>query len=499
MSPYADLTLAGATMETKREVDPLMSRELLQARVTDYTAGQDASRPHQSHIRRAVRPAALDHQAGTHEVLLDDAIRLALQLPPPTSGSPSTSPWVPHVFQTCPDPDEAPRADRAGQLLSAHLAGARTASEAERTLSSQPTGRRFKSRPLQEVGQGLIAERPSGLPSPVPAHTRDSERKEFDMSNTLDWNAKTIAEFRANEGRVGGNFEGAPMVLLHHRGRKSGREYVNPMMYLPHDTEPDIIYVFATKGGAPTNPDWYHNLTAAGDGSVERGTETYKVTVRELTGAERDASTPSKRRYPGFAEYARQTAGVRTIPVLESGGRSPHAKTASEVLVTFEETHPPHRLVAHRRPADTPDSAPGSINHAGVRSMDRDLLLENICLTVKTAKAFDLLIVHSTINVAMGAAADRAEACGACWRTTRRDRTSTNAWEDGDRTRQPGTWRLSPAERDAADCRVIHVHLTEAGRTKLEAVFPQHLAALMEEFSVLSESELETLSDLCAG
>ncbi len=122
-----------------------------------------------------------------------------------------------------------------------------------------------------------------------------------------DWNAKTIAEFRANEGRVGGNFEGAPMVLLHHRGGKSGREYVNPLMYLSHDTEPDIIYVFATKGGAPTNPDWYHNLTAAGDGSVE-----------QLTGTERDRIYAEQaRRYPGFAEYARQTTGVRTIPVLE--------------------------------------------------------------------------------------------------------------------------------------------------------------------------------------
>jgi deazaflavin-dependent oxidoreductase (nitroreductase family) len=96
------------------------------------------------------------------------------------------------------------------------------------------------------------------------------------MSETLDWNAKTIAEFRANEGRVGGNF------------------------------------------GAPTNPDWYHNLTAAGNGSVERGTERYKVTVRELTGAERDRIYAEQaRRYPGFAGYARQTAGVRTIPVLE--------------------------------------------------------------------------------------------------------------------------------------------------------------------------------------
>jgi deazaflavin-dependent oxidoreductase (nitroreductase family) len=144
------------------------------------------------------------------------------------------------------------------------------------------------------------------------------ERQEFDMSDPLDWNAKTIAEFRANEGRVGGVFEGAPLVLVHHRGRKSGQEYVTPVMYLPHDTEPDIIYIFATKGGAPTDPAWYRNLIAAGLGSVERGTETYDVTIRDLTGAERDRIYAEQaRRYPGFAEYARQTAGVRTIPVLE--------------------------------------------------------------------------------------------------------------------------------------------------------------------------------------
>src|SRR5690349_22915421 len=138
------------------------------------------------------------------------------------------------------------------------------------------------------------------------------------MSSPLDWNAQTIAECRANEGRVGGNFEGAPLVLVHHRGRKSGREYVTPMMYLPHDSEPDIIYVFATKAGAPTNPDWYYNLAATGEGGAERGTETYKVTVRELAGAERDRIYAEQaRRYPGFAEYARQTAGIRIIPVLE--------------------------------------------------------------------------------------------------------------------------------------------------------------------------------------
>jgi len=138
------------------------------------------------------------------------------------------------------------------------------------------------------------------------------------MSDPVDWNAKTIAEFRANEGRVSGVFDGAPIVLVHHRGRNSGREYVTPVMYLPHETEPDTIYVFATRAGAPTNPDWYYNLTGAGDGTVERGTETYAVTVGELTGAERDRIYAEQaRRYPGFAEYARQTAGVRTIPVLE--------------------------------------------------------------------------------------------------------------------------------------------------------------------------------------
>jgi deazaflavin-dependent oxidoreductase (nitroreductase family) len=133
-----------------------------------------------------------------------------------------------------------------------------------------------------------------------------------------DWNSNTIAEFRANEGRVGGPFEGAPVVLVHHRGRKSGSEYVTPMMYLPHDTDDNVIYVFATKGGVPSNPDWYYNLIAAGEGSVERGTEAYPVTVRDVPGEERDrVYAEQAQRYPGFAEYERQVAGIRTIPVLE--------------------------------------------------------------------------------------------------------------------------------------------------------------------------------------
>lgn len=132
-----------------------------------------------------------------------------------------------------------------------------------------------------------------------------------------DPNSAVITEFRANEGRVGGPFEGAPIVLVHHRGRKSGAERISPMMYLPHDTD-DAIDVFASKGGAPDNPAWYYNLIAAGHATVERGTETYDVDVRELTGPERDRQFAEQaRRYPGFAGYAERTAGIRSIPVLE--------------------------------------------------------------------------------------------------------------------------------------------------------------------------------------
>ena len=137
------------------------------------------------------------------------------------------------------------------------------------------------------------------------------------MPDANDWNQKTITEFRANGGRVGGTFEGAPLVLVHHQGRKSLRDHVTPTMYLPGDNN-STIYVFATKAGAPSNPDWYYNLTAIGAGTVERGTETYSVTVRELQGDERDRIYDEQaRRYPGFADYAQRTAGIRTTPVLE--------------------------------------------------------------------------------------------------------------------------------------------------------------------------------------
>lgn len=130
-----------------------------------------------------------------------------------------------------------------------------------------------------------------------------------------DFNTQVIDEFRANEGRLSGPFEGAPMVLVHHVGRRTGTAHVSPMMYLPG--EDGVIYVFASKGGAPTHPDWYRNLVAAGSAEVEVGVETYAVDVTEETGAERDRIYAEQAsRYPGFAEYAEKTAGIRTIPVL---------------------------------------------------------------------------------------------------------------------------------------------------------------------------------------
>ncbi|MGN6380447.1 MAG: nitroreductase family deazaflavin-dependent oxidoreductase [Gaiellales bacterium] len=133
-----------------------------------------------------------------------------------------------------------------------------------------------------------------------------------------NWNANIIDEFRANEGRVGGMFEGAPIVLLHHRGRRTGQERVNPVMYLPDDQDADTIYVFATRGGSPENPGWYYNLVSAGTATIERGTDQYDVTVRALTGEERDrVYAEQARRRPQFADYEEKSAGIRTIPVLE--------------------------------------------------------------------------------------------------------------------------------------------------------------------------------------
>jgi deazaflavin-dependent oxidoreductase (nitroreductase family) len=137
------------------------------------------------------------------------------------------------------------------------------------------------------------------------------------MPDANDWNQGIIAEFRANEGRVGGPFQGAPMILVHHVGRQSGKQYTTPLVYLPGEGGDDSMYIFASKGGAPANPAWYGNLIAAGEATVEVGTSTFGVTITEVTGDERDRIFAEQvKRMPGFGDYAKQTEGIRTIPVL---------------------------------------------------------------------------------------------------------------------------------------------------------------------------------------
>jgi deazaflavin-dependent oxidoreductase (nitroreductase family) len=128
-----------------------------------------------------------------------------------------------------------------------------------------------------------------------------------------DFNTAIIEEFRANEGQVGGGFAGAPMLLLHSTGAKSGQERVHPLVYLRVG---DSYVVFGSKGGAPTHPVWYLNLVANPEASIEVGSGTLRVVARVAEGDERERIwTEQKRVMPGFAEYEK-TAGDREIPVI---------------------------------------------------------------------------------------------------------------------------------------------------------------------------------------
>jgi deazaflavin-dependent oxidoreductase (nitroreductase family) len=128
-----------------------------------------------------------------------------------------------------------------------------------------------------------------------------------------DWNDSVIAEFRANQGRVGGYFEGAPMILMHTIGARTGTVRVNPLVYFPEDD--GTMLVVASKGGAPTNPDWYHNVVAHPRFEVEVGTRTFTVDATELDAEERPqvwARIVAER--PGFGDYEKKTS--RVMPVL---------------------------------------------------------------------------------------------------------------------------------------------------------------------------------------
>jgi deazaflavin-dependent oxidoreductase (nitroreductase family) len=139
-------------------------------------------------------------------------------------------------------------------------------------------------------------------------------RHDFEeLSNSADlFNERTIAAFRANHGRVDDNFDGAPLLLLHTVDARSGQPRINPITYV---ADGDRYIVFASKAGADTNPDWYWNLQANPDVTIEVGDETIAVQAIELTGAERDEKYRTQsERYPEFAEYQQKTS--RLIPAI---------------------------------------------------------------------------------------------------------------------------------------------------------------------------------------
>jgi len=127
-----------------------------------------------------------------------------------------------------------------------------------------------------------------------------------------DFNTRIINEFRANGGKVGGPFAGAPVLLLTTTGARSGATRVNPLVYLP---DGERIVIFASKGGAPANPAWYHNLRAQPVVTVEVGEQTKRMRAVELAGEERDRLfAEQERRFPTFSQYQANTS--RVIPVI---------------------------------------------------------------------------------------------------------------------------------------------------------------------------------------
>lgn len=126
-------------------------------------------------------------------------------------------------------------------------------------------------------------------------------------------NRAVIEEFRTTGGKAGGVFAGKPLVLVHHIGARSGTERIAPLVPLLHDGR---VYIFASKGGADTDPDWYRNLVANPDITVEMGTETFSASARVLEGAERDEVYARQvEAQPQFGDYQAKT--TRVIPVVE--------------------------------------------------------------------------------------------------------------------------------------------------------------------------------------
>ncbi|MBK7896995.1 MAG: nitroreductase family deazaflavin-dependent oxidoreductase [Candidatus Promineifilaceae bacterium] len=132
------------------------------------------------------------------------------------------------------------------------------------------------------------------------------------MSSQNEWNQKIIEEFRANEGKVGGVFANTPLLLLHTTGAKSGQKRINPLAYLEDGARYVIV---ASKGGAPTHPDWYYNVMAHPEVEVEVGTKRFSAQAAAAEEPERsELYEKMVAKNPGFDEYRRKTS--RTIPVI---------------------------------------------------------------------------------------------------------------------------------------------------------------------------------------
>jgi deazaflavin-dependent oxidoreductase (nitroreductase family) len=138
------------------------------------------------------------------------------------------------------------------------------------------------------------------------------------VSDINAWNEQLIESFRIEGGRVGGNFEGVPLLILHSIGARTGAARENPLVYLPID---GVFVVFASGGGAPRNPDWYHNLVASPQAAIEVGTDILEVNARVAEGDERDRYWElQKRIIPAFEEHDMKTERKIPVVVLEPVG-----------------------------------------------------------------------------------------------------------------------------------------------------------------------------------
>jgi deazaflavin-dependent oxidoreductase (nitroreductase family) len=147
-------------------------------------------------------------------------------------------------------------------------------------------------------------------------NVRGTTERAEEAPDVTDWNTGIIEEFRTNHGKVGGPFEGRPMLLLHHTGAKSGIERVNPLTY--QDLGDGSIAIFGSKGGADTHPDWFHNLVANPKAKAEIGDETVDLVARVAEGQEHVRIWErQKREMPGFATYEERTSRVIPVIVLE--------------------------------------------------------------------------------------------------------------------------------------------------------------------------------------